>query len=251
MSRKNFKVATAKNGKTPKSDIKHVFKKNDKTPVGKVKSKETADERRKKREEDYKNFRINALKRHMKRLGIPEEEQGKYVEKLIAQLEAPNTYGIQILFLTGQKDKKQISSLAREAILNSKIEYKLLTDKWAYIVGDANVLDKIREIMKGLARVYPYVMKAKSILPAKERSEKKPSNNSKDVAAAAKAARKGKKVSYNTNRARRSKTLSLSAKRKKLAERKKAHSLKTIKAVHKKPLESLKKASKSDYKQAA
>ena len=94
-------------------------------------------------------------------------------------------------------------------------------------------------------------MKAESILPEKTRSEKKPSNNSKGEAAAAKADRKGNKVSYNTNRARRSKTLSLSAKRKKLAERKKARSLTTIKAVHKKPSESLKKASKSNMKQAA
>ena len=231
MSRKNFKVATAENGKTPKSDIKHIFKKNDKTPVGKVKTKETADERRKKREEDYKNFRVNALKRRMKRMNIPEEEQSKYVEKLIAQLEAPHTYSIQVLFSTGQKDKKQLSTLAREAILNNKIDCKILTDKWAYIIGDANVLDKVREILKGLARIYPYVIKAEPILPVKEKKEKKPSNNSKTVAAKAKKARK------DLNKL--------------AAARRKERKAKSIQAVHKKPSKSLKKASKHDYKQAA
>ena len=51
MSRKNFKVATAENGKTPKQEIKHIFKKKDKTPVGKVKTLKEAEARRKEREQ--------------------------------------------------------------------------------------------------------------------------------------------------------------------------------------------------------
>ena len=244
MSRKNFKVETTENGQA-------TLKKIDKTPTGKVKTKKAADERRKAREESYKTFRINSLIRRCKRMKISEEDTKKYVEKLIAQLEAPHMYAIHILFKTGQKEKKQLSSLAREAILNSKIEYKILTKDWAYIIGDQNVLAKLREILPSLATIHPYVMKAEPILPVTQPTEKKPSNNSKSKAAEAKATRKMKKVSYNTNRARRSKTLSLSAKRKSLAERKKACKAIISHAVHKKPLQDLKMASKTNIKQAA
>lgn len=244
MSRKNFKVATTEDGKTTMTKI-------DKTPTGKVKIKKAAEERRKAREESYKAFRINALTRRCKRMKISEEDTKKYVEKLIAQLEAPHMYAIHVLFKTGQKEKKQLSSLAREAILNSKIEYKILTKDWAYIIGDSTVLAKLREILPTLATIHPYVMKAEPILPVTQPSEKKKSNNSKDKAAEAKAARKMKKVSYNTNRARRSKTLSIGAKRKRLAELKKSRKATISHAVHKKPSVSLKKASKDNIKQAA
>ena len=67
MSKKNFKVATTENGKTPKqntSKTDHIFATTkitkDKTPMGKVKTMKDKEALRKEREEQYKNFRINA-----------------------------------------------------------------------------------------------------------------------------------------------------------------------------------------------
>lgn len=197
MSRKNFKVATAENGKTPKQEIKHIFKKKDKTPVGKVKTLKEAEARRKEREQMYRNRRINSLKRRMNRMKISEEDQKKYVEKLIAQLDAPHMYAINVIFRTGQlyekkedgkKRGKALSSFGREAILNEKIPCKVVTDEFAYIVGDDKVLAKLREILPTYAKIYPHVMKAEPILPQNIPAPKKPSNNAKAVRKAIKPA---------------------------------------------------------------
>ena len=88
----------------------------------------------------------------------------------------------------------------------------------------------------------------------KPKQEKKPSNNNKNVAAKAKAMRKAEKLAYflgRPNHKRAGKKVRLTEKKTTLAERRNARKAKIIQAVNKKPSESLKKASKSNMKQAA
>lgn len=258
MARNNFKVATTENGKTPKQDNKHTFAtantKKDKTPSGKTKTAKSKEELRKKREEEYKNFRIKAFVRRCERMKIPEEEAKKYVGKLVEQLEAPHKYAIHVLFNQRmiQAEKKQASTLAQEAILNAKIEYKYLTKQWAYIIGDDKVLAKLREILPGYATIHPHVLKEEPILPVSPPKEKKPSNNSKDIAAKAKAARKAGKIAYFKDRSnhKRGKSWAKVQKLKKLSDHRKAAKAKIVKTTNKKPSNGLKKASK-ELKQAA
>ena len=80
MSRKNFTVATTEDGKTTLTKI-------DKTPTGKVKTMKNKEELQKAREEQYKNFRINALKRRAKRMGLNDEQTAAKIEELKKQIE--------------------------------------------------------------------------------------------------------------------------------------------------------------------
>ena len=93
MSRKNFKVDTAANGQTAKQDIKHAFGVVEKTnvPTGKVKSIE---DRRKAREQSYKDFRVNALKRRAKRMGLTKEQTEEKIQLLLKQMEESATYNM-------------------------------------------------------------------------------------------------------------------------------------------------------------
>lgn len=261
MSKKN--VETPKNGQDTK--------KKDKTPTGKVINKETRDAIRKEREEKYKSNRISAFRRRCKRMKISEEDTEKYVEKLVAQLEAPHQYAIHVLFdtkiiydrvrevddKTGEEKwktkQKQASNLAKEAILNSKIECKILTDSWAYIIGNDAILAKLREIMPGYATIIPHVLKAEPILPAKaEHTPKKPSNNNKNVAAKAKSTRKTDKIARFKDRKNhhRGKSWAKAKKRLSLLEKKKSRKAKIVQVNAKKGSTSSKKASTS-LKQAA
>ena len=148
------------------------------TPTGKVKTKVVMEARRKAREEQDRNRRVNRMMRVCKLRGISEEDTKKYVEKLVEQLNAPKKYAIHVLFDVGQKGKTSLAKMAKEAILNSKIKYKILTDSWAFIEGDQEVLAKLREILPMMAKIYPYAMKPEAILPQVEKKkEKKPSNN--------------------------------------------------------------------------
>lgn len=191
MSRKNFKVATAKKGETPKQDIKHLFAtvKKDKTPTGKVKTLKSAEERKKAHEEQYRTFRINAMKRRAARMNVPEADIPKLVEKLVEQLDAPKNYNILLLFT------KSEYNLIKEALKNNKIDYKILTEAYGWIDGDTALLAKLREIIPINVKIHPYAKKMESVLTpyAKKKTEKKPSNNTPEVAAKAKAARKAAK----------------------------------------------------------
>lgn len=162
----------------------------DNIPTGKVKTKAITDARRKAREEQDKNRQINSLKRRCARRGISEEDTKKYVEKLVEQLNAPKKYAIHVFFDVGQKNKTSLAKLAKEAILNNKIQYKILTDSWSFIEGDEKVLAKLREILPMMAKIHPYVIKPEPILPQSEHTPKKPTNNSKEKAAEAKANKK-------------------------------------------------------------
>lgn len=257
MSKKN--VETPKNGQDTK--------KKDKTPTGKVITKEIRDAIRKEREEKYKNNRISAFRRRCKRMKISEEDTKKYVEKLVAQLEAPHQYAIHVFFdtkviydrvcevddKTGEEKwktkQKQASNLAKEAILNAKIECKFLTNDWAYIIGDDSVLSKLREIMPGYATIHPHVLKAEPILPVKEPTPKKPSNNSKDVAHKAKMERKARHASVKRKK-NIGKSCAKQQKRKSLLELKKKRKAAIVQMKDKKSSTGSKKAS-TGLKQAA
>lgn len=139
--------------------------------------KKVKEARRKAREEQEKNRRINSLMRRCARRGISEEDTKKYVEKLVEQLNTPKKYAIHVLFDVGQKDKTSLAKLAKEAILNNKIQYKILTDSWSLIEGDEKVLAKLREILPMMAKIYPFAIKPEAILPKIEHTPKKPTNN--------------------------------------------------------------------------
>ena len=201
MSRKNFKVDTANNGQTPKQDKEHAFAtvndnvkvpnilKETKVPTGKVKTKAQIEARKKAREEQYKNFRVNALKRRAKRMGLTDEQIKEKVDMLLKQLDTPNTYIILIDF--NRKD----SNMFYEMLNNEGLVYKMKSDTYCYVEGDSEVLATIRGFNVPTMKIYPYVKKKPPVLPPKEvKKDKKPSNNSKDVAAVAKKARKNKNI---------------------------------------------------------
>ena len=185
---KNNTVDTAQKGQTAtKNNI----------PTGKVKTLANATERRKTREEQFRNFRINALRRRCKRMGFDEEKTEELVKKLIEQMDAPKEYNIIVMF-----DNSDYNML-KEAVENAKIKYNVLISgntkarvSLAYmsLEGDQNVLAKLREIAPPSAKIYPYAKKMESVLPKAEPKKKKPSNNSKEKAAAVKAARKEKNI---------------------------------------------------------
>ena len=273
MSRKNFKVATTEDGKTTLIKI-------DKTPTGNVKTIKDKEQIKKEREEQYANFRIGSLKRRAKRMGLSEEQTNECIEKLKVQLNTPKDYCIHVLFKSGQeyselteeqkaaneeakkwnakhpespqkkikrKTGKSYFQLAKEAILNAKIECKLLTDGWAYIEGNQEILDKLREILDGYATIHPHAKKFESVLPATSVIKtKKPSSNGKNVAKEAKKNRKKSKLEYvkdRPNHKRQGKLARKIEKRKTLAERRKLRKATTIQLKGKNGSTASKKAS--------
>ena len=174
---KNTSVDTAQKGQaTTKNNI----------PTGKVKTLANATERRKAREEQFRNFRIGALRRRCKRMGFDEAKTEEYVNKLIEQLNAPKEYDILIMF--NSKD----GPMMRQALDNAKIKYKFHADTYFFVQGNQNILAKIREIAPPKAKIYPYARKMESVIPKEEKEViKKPSNNTAEKKSAAKAANKG------------------------------------------------------------
>ena len=160
MSRKNYKVATASDGKTTLTKI-------DKTPTGKVKTIKDRDKIRKEREEQYKNFRLGALERRAKRMGLSEQEIKKKKEELLSQLDTPNSYDVLVLF--SAKDY----NLVKEALKNDGLVYKMMSNSHVWMVADQETLKTIREIMPPSAKIHPYVKKKPAILPAAPTKTKK------------------------------------------------------------------------------
>lgn len=190
MSKKNFKVATD-NGQTPKQDTKHIFAtvnvKKDKTPTGKVKTLKDKETLKKEREEQYKNFRIGALKRRAKRMGLTEEQTKVKVEELIKQIDTPNQYLVLVMFNPDDKD------LNTQALKNEGIVWKMQGSNYFYIEADQDTLGTIRSIMTPGSKIHPYVKKKPPILPVQEppkSAKKKTKAEKKTAAAAAKKARK-------------------------------------------------------------
>lgn len=180
MKEKNAKVATIENNATTT--------KIDKTPTGKVKNIKDKEAIKKAREEQYKNFRIGALKRRAKRMGLSEEDTKKKVEELLVQLDTPNSYSVLILF--SPKDE----SLVVQALKNEDLTWKMKSNSHLFIDADQETLATLRSIMPPTAKIHPYVKKKPPVIPAQniQKEEKKPKNRASIRAAAktAKAARK-------------------------------------------------------------
>lgn len=197
---KNNTVETAQKGQATtkntqpenvKNDLKkiqeHREAKKSKVPTGKVTLLKETEARKKARKEQYDNFRINALKRRCKRMGLSEEDISKYVKKLKEQLNSPHSYHILIMF-----DKKEFD-MVKQAIKNEGLEYKVMTDSHMMLDGDSEVLETLRGIMPPSAKIHPYVKKFESVLPIEKKEViKKPSNNTAEAKANAKQAMYGK-----------------------------------------------------------
>ena len=173
MSRKNFKVATAKDGKTPIQNSKHTFVVKDKTPTGKIKTLKDKEQIKKEREEQYKNFRVNALKRRAKRMGLSDEQIEAKVKELLNQLDTPNSYSVLVLFSSKDKD------LVKQALLKEELVWKIMSDSHLFIDADQETLATIRKIMPPSAKIHPYCKKKAAILPTVAKQEKKPKKGGK------------------------------------------------------------------------
>ena len=153
-------------------------------PTGKVKTLKSAEERRKAREEQFRNFRINALKRRCKRMGYDEKQTEEFVKKLIEQMEKPNTY--TILVMLNPKD----GPMMKEALKKENLNYKYHGDTYFSFEGDKKLLDKLREIAPPDTKFHIYAKKMESVVPKPTKEvTKKHSNNTAEKKAAAKAVR--------------------------------------------------------------
>ena len=159
---KNTQVETAKNGQATNKNTSNV-------PTGKIKSIKDAEARKKAREEQFRDFRINALRRRCARMKFTEEKTEELVKKLIEQLNAPKEYSI--LIMTDVKD----GAMMKEALAKAKIHYKYHGDTYFSIDGNQDILAKIREIAPPKAKIYPYAKKMESVI-SKEEIPKKPKN---------------------------------------------------------------------------
>jgi dihydroorotate dehydrogenase len=245
MANKNT-VDTAQKGQTTtKNNI----------PTGKVKTLANATERRKAREEQFRIFRINALKRRCKRYGFDDAKTAEYVAKLEEQMKAPKEYNIMVSFNT--KD----FNMVKEAVTKANIKYHILVEgngkarvSYGYmsLTGDQKVLDKLREIAPPSAKIYPYAKKMESVIDeAPAVKKKKPTNNTVEKRKAAKDARKKENIQKFLNRKKgKGKTTAWGSRKISLAERKKAHKATTIQLNAKKSSTGSKKAS-TNLKKAA
>lgn len=181
MSRKNFKVETAENGQTTLIKI-------DKTPTGKVKTLKDKEAVKKAREEQYENFRINALKRRAKRVGLSEEQTKVKIEELKKQLAAPANYSVLIWY-----DPKDYDMM-KEALKNEDMTVDILTTTYLFITVDSEGLATLRSIAPPTAKIYPHVKRKPPILPTEQpraRGKKtRTKAEKKNLAKAAKRARK-------------------------------------------------------------
>ena len=159
---KNTQVETAKNGQATNKNTSNV-------PTGKVKSIKDAEARKKAREEQFRNFRINALRRRCARMKFTEEKTEELVKKLIEQLNAPKEYSILVMLDVKDGD------MMKEALAKAKINYKYHGDTYFSIDGNQDILAKIREIAPPKAKICPYAKKMESVI-SKEEIPKKPKN---------------------------------------------------------------------------
>lgn len=229
----NSTVDTAKNGQTTnKIDTEKVTAtKKTKVPTGKVVNMKETEARRKAREDAYKAFRINALRRRCARMKLSDEETESLVQKLIKQMNEPTTY--QILVLFKKKDKKMIG----EMLTNNKIEHHILGDYFTWIDGDTEVLKKLREILPTGTTIHPYAKKKPPILERKiPDKEKKPTSNTAAVKKAAKTRRKlNNKKLFDSRKKSVGKAAAKANKRKMLLELKAKRKAKAMQMVNKAP----------------
>ena len=188
---KNTQTETTKKGQAVNNNKKS------KTPTGKIVLMKETEARKKAREESYRTFRINALRRRCKRMKLDDEKTEELVKKLIEQMDAPKEYNIIVMF-----DNSDYN-MVKEAVENAKIKYNVLISgntkarvSLAYmsLEGDQNVLAKLREIAPPSAKIYPYAKKMESVLPkGKERKSEYVAKNT-DKSSTAKYRRLARKA---------------------------------------------------------
>ena len=170
----NTKVDTAQKGQAAN-------KKTSKVPTGKIILMKETEARKKAREEQFCNFRVNALRRRCKRMGFDDEKTEEFVKKLKEQMNAPKEYSILVM-LDGCKGKnipnpdgegelfKSAGEQFKEDLEKKDIKYKYRGSTYFSLDGNQDVLAKIREIAPDGAKIYPYAKKMESVLPkGKER----------------------------------------------------------------------------------
>lgn len=191
MSRKNFKVATTENGQTT---LVKIEKSN--VPTGKVITAEDRKKKREEREKQYVAFRVNALKRRAKRVGLTEEQTNVKVEELKNQLNTPNSYNVIIFF------NMQDCDMVKQALLNEDLTWKVMSNSHVILDADQETLATLREIMPKTAKIHPYVKKKPPILPASELAKAKDKYVAKntDKSTTAKARRNAKKAERYTKK---------------------------------------------------
>lgn len=213
---KNTQTETAKKGQAVNNNKKS------KTPTGKIVLMKETEARKKAREESYRTFRINALRRRCKRMGFDEEKTEELVKKLIEQMDAPKEYSILVM-LDGCKGKKipnpngegelfkSAGEQFKEDLEKKNIKYKYCGSTYFSLDGNQDVLAKIREIAPDGAKIYPYAKKMESVIYKEDREKvKKPTNNTAEKKTAAKSSKKipGGSRRYARRQKGRTKTLS-------------------------------------------
>lgn len=196
MSRKNFKVDTANNGQTPKQDKTHQFTVEKKvTPVDKEKVEKDRENRRKAREEQYKTFRVNALKRRCKRMNLNEEQTKEKVDQLLKQLEEPATYNILVTYHINDKN------LLVQALKKEDIIWKIMVDPnrrsrdaYCIIEADIDVLDYLRGLNIPTMKIYPHVKRKPPVIDNPDFVGKTYVAKKTDKSSTAKARRNAKKA---------------------------------------------------------
>jgi hypothetical protein len=243
----NTKVETAQKSQATN-------KKTSKVPTGKVTLMKETEARKKAREEQYRSFRINALRRRCKRMKFDDEKTEELVKKLIEQMNAPKEYNIIVMFNSSDYN------MVKEAVENAKIKYNILVSgntkarvSLAYmsLEGNQDVLAKLREIAPASAKIYPYAKKMESVIPKEDREKaKKPTNNT----ATAKTVAKQKKKELNLHRCKhkkgKGKAVAKQQRKISLSERKKLRKATTVQLNTKKGSKGQKKAS-TNVKKAA
>lgn len=220
----------------------------DKIPTGKVKTLKAAKERKEAREKQYREFRINSLKRRAKRLNLSEDTTSELVEKLIAQLDAPKEYSILVMF------NKNDGKMFKEALNKANIHYKFHSNEFFAIDGDEKVLAKIREIAPIGAKIHPYAKKMESIFKdyISKNNEKSPTNNTKEIKLQAKRARKTatKNAGKKLNKFKKRVNIASLDKEKKRETMKKIKALRASFKAMKKTTKQLNKSRSQSFKKA-
>ena len=219
----NTQVETAQKSQATNKNISKV-------PTGKVTLMKETEARKKAREEQYRNFRISALRRRCTRAGMENEEIEKYVEKLKKQLDEPKEYSILVIFKT--KD----GIMFKEALAKANIYYKYHGDTYFSIDGDQTILTKLREIAPPGATIHPYAKKMESVLPKLEyKKSKKPTTNTANAKKEAKDERKTfNKTVRAIHKKHGGKAVAKTKKRKMLLGLKKQRKAKKVQLINKK-----------------
>lgn len=226
----NTQVETAQKSqatnKIQPENVQKDLKNKSKVPTGKVTLIKETEARKKAREEQYRNFRINALTRRAKRMGYTDDQIKELIEKLKKQMDAPKQYTILVMLWhtrTLKKGEKQPVSLFEEAMKKENIHYNYRGDAYFSFTGGKDILDKLRAIAPPEAKIHIYALKEEPILKGvKPEGAKKPTNNTTAVKAESKKAAKIINLKRGTHKKHAGKAVAKMKKRKTLIERKKS-----------------------------